>query len=122
MGEKNGLTPLLIAASKGHAEEVELLLVEGSEVDDRDPVRGWTPLHFASVYGHVRIIQLLLLHGTDVNSRSRPGATRVAEVGKLSASAKNAFNSFVGRVFSNSRQKTLFFAYYQNCNKKVVFT
>ena len=34
---------------------------------------------------------------------------RVAEVGKLSASAKNAFNSFVGRVFANSRQKTLFF-------------
>ena len=34
---------------------------------------------------------------------------RVAEVGRLSASAKNAFNSFVGRVFANSRQKTLFF-------------
>ena len=47
---------------------------------------------------------------------------RVAEVGNLSASAKNAFNSFVGRVFANSRQKTFFFAYYQNCNKKVVFT
>ena len=36
-------------------------------------------------------------------------SSRVAEVGKLSASAKNAFNSFVGRVFANSRQKTLFF-------------
>ena len=35
--------------------------------------------------------------------------TRVAEVGKLSASAKNALNSFVGRIFANSRQKTLFF-------------
>ena len=34
---------------------------------------------------------------------------RVAEVGRLSASAKNAFNSFVGRVFANSRQKMLFF-------------
>ena len=79
MGEKNevGLTPLLIAASKGHAEEVELLLVDGSQVEDRDPVRGWTPLHFAAVYGHVRIIQLLLLHGTDVNSRSRTGATPI---------------------------------------------
>ena len=47
---------------------------------------------------------------------------RVAEVGKLLASAKNAFNSFVGRVFANSRQKTFFFAYYQNCNKLVVLT
>ena len=34
---------------------------------------------------------------------------RVAEVGRLSAIAKNAFNSFVGRIFANSRQKTLFF-------------
>ena len=34
---------------------------------------------------------------------------RVAEVGRLSASAKNAFNSFVGHVFPNSRQKTSFF-------------
>ena len=35
--------------------------------------------------------------------------SRVAEVGKLSASAKNAFNSFVGRVFANSRQKNVVF-------------
>ena len=34
---------------------------------------------------------------------------RVAEVGRLLANAKNALNSFVGRVFANSRQKTLFF-------------
>ena len=34
---------------------------------------------------------------------------RVAEVCKLSANAKNAFNSFVGRVFANSRQKMSFF-------------
>ena len=35
--------------------------------------------------------------------------SRVAEVSKLSASAKNALNSFVGRIFANLRQKTLFF-------------
>ena len=46
---------------------------------------------------------------------------RVAEVGRLSANAKNAFNSFVGRVFANSREKTLFYAYYQNRNKKGSF-
>ena len=33
---------------------------------------------------------------------------RVAEVGRLSANAKNAFNSFVSRVFANWRQKVLF--------------
>ena len=46
---------------------------------------------------------------------------RVAEVGRLSANAKNAFNSFVGRVFANSQQKRSFFAYYQNRNKKGSF-
>ena len=40
---------------------------------------------------------------------------RVAEVGRLSASAKNTFNSFVGRVFANSRQKMSFFS----CNTKI---
>ena len=35
---------------------------------------------------------------------------RVAGVGKLSASAKNAFNSFVGRIFANLRQKNVVFA------------
>ena len=37
------------------------------------------------------------------------GCCRVAEVGRLSANAKNAFNSFVRRVFANSRQKTTYF-------------
>ena len=47
--------------------------------------------------------------GQRVNVRVMLVSDRVAEVGKLSASAKNAFNSFVGRVFANLRQKTLFF-------------
>ena len=46
---------------------------------------------------------------------------RVAEVGKLSASAKNAFNSFVGRVFANSRQKTLFFCVLPKLQQKGSF-
>ena len=34
--------------------------------------------------------------------------SRVAEVGRLSPNAKNAFNSFVGHVFGILRQKALF--------------
>ena len=37
------------------------------------------------------------------------GAIRVAEVGTLSAKAKNAINSFVKRVFASLQQKTLFY-------------
>ena len=39
---------------------------------------------------------------------------RVAEVGWLSENAKKAINSFVGRVFANLRQKSVFCANYQN--------
>ena len=42
----------------------------------------------------------------------------MAEVGKLSASAKNAFNSF---VFANSRQKTLFFGVLPKLQQKGSF-
>ena len=34
--------------------------------------------------------------------RGKEGTIRVAEVGRLSAKAKNAFNSSVGRVFANN--------------------
>ena len=34
--------------------------------------------------------------------RGKEGTIRVAEVGRLSAKSKNAFNSFVGRVFANN--------------------
>ena len=37
------------------------------------------------------------------------GAIRVAEVGRLSAKAKNAINSFVECVFANSPKKRRFF-------------
>ena len=48
---------------------------------------------------------------------------RVAEVGRLLASAKNAFNSFVGRVFANSRQKNVVFSRNTKiATKMVVFT
>ena len=47
---------------------------------------------------------------------------RVAEVGRLSANTKNAFNSFVGRIFANSRQKTFFFASITKiATKQVIF-
>ena len=49
------------------------------------------------------------------------GHGRVAEVGKLSANAKNAFNSFVGRVFANSQQKTLFFRVLSKLQQKGCF-
>ena len=49
------------------------------------------------------------------------GSGRVTEVGRLSANAKNAFNSFVGRLFAIRDKKRCFCTYYPNCNKKLIF-
>ena len=43
---------------------------------------------------------------------------RVAEVGRLSANAKNTFCSFVEHVFANSREKTLFLCVIQKLQQK----
>ena len=42
----------------------------------------------------------------------------LAEVGRLSVSAKNVFNSLASRVIAYLRQKRCFGIYYQNRNKK----
>ena len=49
------------------------------------------------------------------------GSGRVTEVGRLSANAKNAFNSFVGRLFAIRDKKRCFCIYYPICNKKLIF-
>ena len=46
---------------------------------------------------------------------------KVAEVGRLSANAKNAFNSFVKCIIANLQQKRCFCVYYQNWIKKRSF-
>ena len=43
---------------------------------------------------------------------------RVAEVGRLSANAKNAFNSIVGCIFANLQQKTLFLPHIPKLQQK----
>ena len=46
---------------------------------------------------------------------------RVAEGGRLSANAKNAFNSFVGRIFANLRQKKAFLRALPKLQQKTLF-
>ena len=68
MRGKDGLTPLHIAVRYGHLEVCELLLVAGSDVEEREPGSLFTHLHWAVVHNHVGIIQLLISHKADVNS------------------------------------------------------
>ncbi|XP_058060291.1 uncharacterized protein LOC131210974 [Anopheles bellator] len=60
-----GLTPLQIAARRGYADIVELLLRHGANVQARD-TSGHSVLHFAVESKSVPIVRILLRHGAQV--------------------------------------------------------
>ena len=58
-----------IAARRGHADILTLLLEHGADVDERDG--GFTPLHRASWKGKVEAGQCLLDRGADINAQDK---------------------------------------------------
>ena len=66
--DKFGITPLHLAVDGGHRETVELLIVNGADVNAKDN-KGRTPLHFAVIFGHKEITELLIVNGADINAK-----------------------------------------------------
>ncbi len=64
-----GASPLHRAASRGHVEVVNCLLLLGANVNSR-ALNFSTPLHWASSQGHVDVVQALLNAGADVSVKS----------------------------------------------------
>lgn len=65
-GLKQGMTPLLLAASAGEAGKVQMALSEGTPVNETSGY-GWTALMFAASQGHEDVVELLLDVGADPN-------------------------------------------------------
>ena len=61
----DGVTPLMIAAARGHLSIVGSLLAAGANMDTAD-----APLCAATIEGHLPIVESLLAAGADVNIRS----------------------------------------------------
>ena len=71
--DKDGLSALHCASSRGHAECVDALLTLcGAEVDAAD-FNGCTPLFYAVTLGHGECAELLLRAGADGNKRDKKG-------------------------------------------------
>jgi len=72
---KNGDTPLKLAADKGLSELVKLLLVKGADINTPDNF-GRTALRRAASSGHLKVVNLLLeTNKTDINKRDEGGVT-----------------------------------------------
>ncbi|XP_063777272.1 serine/threonine-protein phosphatase 6 regulatory ankyrin repeat subunit B-like isoform X2 [Pseudophryne corroboree] len=85
---KNGWSPLLVAADKGHTGIVNLLLQNHVRVDVFDE-HGKAALHLACQNGHDKMADLLLRHKAFVNTKTKLGLT------PLHLCAQNGFNRLV---------------------------
>ena len=63
--DENGRSPLLLAASAGHIETCETLLLRETDVNAADNT-GVTALQKAASEGHLEVVELLLKHEADV--------------------------------------------------------
>jgi len=70
--DRKNRTALHVAADRGRAAAVELLLSSGAEVDARDG-KARTPLHLAAFRGHVNVARRLLEHGASKDLTDRTG-------------------------------------------------
>lgn len=64
-------TPLTRTAGKGDLAEVQALLAQGADVNEKTE-SGVTPLMIAAGMNHIEVVRLLLSRGANVNARS-PG-------------------------------------------------
>jgi ankyrin repeat protein len=72
---RNGVTPLMIAASKGHREVAEVLIQSGVNINERSD-DGWTALHKAAFDQQgTGIVELLMQSGAVIEARNKAGKT-----------------------------------------------
>lgn len=72
--EKDGGTPLHMAAVAGSKEIVEFLIAKGADVKAKAN-SGVTPLHSAAYKGNKEVTEILLAKGADANAKSNDGYT-----------------------------------------------
>ena len=78
------MTPLMLAAKRGHLQIIKLLVENGADVGMIDPVTREAPLHLCVHSEKRECIQYLLEQGADINAPSLMGTPLVVHMGVLS--------------------------------------
>ncbi|MEN0060158.1 MAG: ankyrin repeat domain-containing protein [Bdellovibrio sp.] len=71
---ENGVTPLMLAAAKGHVKIIEELIQAGEDVNEAD-AQGDMALNYAVVRRQVAAVHLLMLHQASVKPKRPDGIT-----------------------------------------------
>lgn len=68
--DREGKTPFMLAAQRGHVQVFEILARNGAEIDAHD--LDWkTSLHHVCENGHEQVAMKLVIHGADISARTR---------------------------------------------------
>jgi acyl carrier protein len=93
--DADGMTLLMLAASKGHAELVACLLDRGADMAATcEQENDFDAMIMACAAGHVEVARLLLDHGVDVNKRYAPGSS----LGRIGNQTALSFAANRGRL------------------------
>jgi ankyrin repeat protein len=63
----------MLAASNNHAAIVELLLLNGAEINHKEKTQGWSALIWSAKRGHLDTVKLLLTYKADKAIRDYKG-------------------------------------------------
>ncbi|KAE8155255.1 ankyrin repeat-containing domain protein [Aspergillus avenaceus] len=69
------MTPLCLAAQRGHERVVRMLLDKEAKTEQKDRTTFKTPLAWASFYGRANIVDMLLERGANIDPKQRHGKT-----------------------------------------------
>ncbi|CAN0044335.1 unnamed protein product [Chrysoparadoxa australica] len=72
---RDGVTPLMLAASLGHLDGARALISAGANLEAQEMTDGASPLHIACTVGNAAMTKLLLLDDADVNPTAKLGTT-----------------------------------------------